>query len=104
MIDINRIATRPRIESTEAILADATLSGRDAQDLSLAILNATIEFYKIQSLRSAVRTDVHDSHAEARIEQLKAERARIIQTLGGTKDAGERVRMSGNLSLSVEAR
>ena len=102
MIDINRSEAHTPVATTEAVLVNASLSGNEAQELALSILDATIQFHKLQNLRSGVHHDCADPSSDPCLEQLMAQRSEMIRSFSEAKDSGQRIRLNGALSLQLD--
>lgn len=102
MIDINRTEAQTNNSPTNVVLADGAFQGAEAQDLALTILDATIQFYKLQNLRSGVHQDSPDPAATLRIQQLSETRRDLIQAFREAKATGQRLRLGAELSVEAD--
>ena len=101
MININRTASQSSTSQGE-VLADELLTGSEARDLLFALLDATVNFNKLQNLRSEVRTHNPNQAAARRCDELEALRSDLRERLVEADRQGLRVRVRSTFELEVE--
>ena len=102
MIHINRTANHARNTSQGEVLVDDILSGSEARDILFALLDSTINFNKLQNLRSQIQTQSSEPCAEERRNELEATRSNLREILLEADRQGLQVRVHSTFEIEVE--
>lgn len=80
---------------------DGTFNTEDASEILLAVLNDKINFHASLLLSNIERFGVDTSNSEKRIQELRAEKKRVIAMIKKAKESGELLKIGSTISIEL---
>ena len=102
MIELKRDADFGAVAPEARTLVEGTFHGRDAKDLMVILVDATIDSQKLLNLRSELRHQQPDAECTQRIQDLEAIRTELSRSLGAIA-SGVRVKISATIEPEDES-
>ncbi len=101
MINIRTQNRVPDLSATSKTLVDHALEGQDAKDLVEAILDSTVNFHKLCSLRAQVKAECPELNSMQAIRELVAKRAEC-EELFKSAPPGYKLRVRTTIELEID--
>lgn len=86
-----------------AKLIQGNFSPNEAREILLNMVDSKINFHKIKSLSSLVRSNQPNKESEQRIKELKEAREQILGLISTAKEQDSTLRIDSTINVSLEA-
>lgn len=101
MIDLSDQRDQQVASNFRETLLDEFASVSDSRDLLRSLFANSVQFQKLQSLRSQVHSECPEESAQKRIEELRMSRSILETLLQEAKDQGLEVRLRTTIQVDL---
>lgn len=88
------------LQSTKLI--EGVYTPQEAKEILMDLLDHEINFYKIQNLSAEVRQGNPDAQAWNKVQELSAEKERVLQMIRSAAEEGKKVNIYSTVHLRLE--